>query len=134
MASLQAPDILTIYRRLSGALPQAPDDDAAIDSTAIDSARLAQAIRDHHANVQYYPGVYEQGAALFDSLLNESPFPSHQAATAFMALYTFLRLNGLDLDVEFDSVLVDIVERGAGRVQVAALLEEHARPIKQAHS
>jgi prophage maintenance system killer protein len=97
VAFLEAADVIAINRGLSGASPQAIDDKSDPD---FDWRLLRDAINRHKNRVEQYPGVYEQGAALWHSLANASPFESHQAETAFLALYAFMRENGLEFDVD----------------------------------
>jgi prophage maintenance system killer protein len=123
VAHLQAADILAIHRSLTGATPAAPDDESDPD---YDWRRLQDAIDRHQNKVENYPGPYEQGAALWQSLTLASPFTSFQTETAFLALYAFLRVNGLELDVD-DSHVADFVSaKSPTQAEMAVFLGRHA--------
>lgn len=125
MAFLEAADVISINRALRGEPAQAIDDESDPDYVWW---RLRDAINRHKNKVEHYPGAYEQGAALWHSLAYASPFMSHKAETAFLALYAFIRENGLVFDVD-ESYVADFI--GAGKrtqAEMAVFLGRHCHP------
>ena len=45
----------------------------------------------------YYQGLFEEAAALWESLAQNHPFVDGNKRTAFAAMYTFLAINGVPL-------------------------------------
>lgn len=125
MAFLEPADVIAINRGLSGAPPQAIDD---ISDPDYDWHLLRDAINRHKNRGEQYPGVYEQGAALWHSLANASPFESHKAETAFLALYAFMRENGFEFDVDEAYVSDFIGVRDPTQAQMAVFLGKHCIP------
>ena len=51
-----------------------------------------------------YDDVSAEAAALWESLAQTHPFHAGNAATAFAAMYSFLRLNGYDISADAEAV------------------------------
>lgn len=51
-----------------------------------------------------YDDISAEAAALWESLAQTHPFHAANAATAFAAMYSFLRLNGFDISADADDV------------------------------
>lgn len=59
----------------------------------------------------YYDGLLPQAAALWESLAQNHCFVDGNKRTSFAVMYTFLRVNGVDITAEADSILGFITER-----------------------
>jgi death on curing protein len=77
----------------------------------------------------YYADVIEEAAALWESLSQNHPFIDGNKRTAFAATYTFLAVNGLQLNADAEETygfMIDLYERGAFRFEhLAAWLRAH---------
>lgn len=79
----------------------------------------------------YYRDVIEEGAALFESLVQNHPFVDGNKRVAFAVMDVFLRVDGHDLvieDVAAHTHLVGLMERGElDLAAIDAWLREHVR-------
>jgi death on curing protein len=68
--------------------------------------------------IGYYHTIVEEAAALMESLANNHPFLDGNKRIAFAAAYTFLVINGHDLDVQTDvaaDFVIGALDRGEFR-------------------
>jgi death on curing protein len=72
----------------------------------------------------YYNNLSEEAAALLESLVNNHAFPDGDKRVGFVAMHTFLLMNGFDLDVSSKAAyqfMIKTMEEGKFRF---ALLHE----------
>lgn len=81
----------------------------------------------------YYRDVVEEAAALFESLVQNHPFVDGNKRVAFAVMDVFLRVNGVDLeidDLEAHAHLIGLMEREAlDLTAVDAWLRQHVRTM-----
>ncbi|QWU16458.1 death on curing protein [Paenibacillus sophorae] len=76
-----------------------------------------------------YPSLFEKAAALLESLVKNHSFHNGNKRTAYLAVKSFLMVNGYHLKmvrlfaVEF---IVDIAKDGYSFEQIASILREHS--------
>ena len=82
----------------------------------------------------YYKDIVEEAAALFESLSQNHPFIDGNKRAAGMAMFTFLKLNGLEpIVAEFD-YYVKMMEVASGRMskdELAAWLQTAAKSLDE---
>jgi death-on-curing protein len=104
------------------------------DATIRDAGLLASAAARPRATVfgtDAYPSFYEKAAALLHSLARNHALVDGNKRLAWSATRVFCLLNGRDLVFTVDDAEAMVVAVAAGELDVpdlAALLEEHARP------
>ena len=83
----------------------------------------------------YYIDLFEEAAALFESLAQNHPFVDGNKRTAITATAIFLVLNGYKLafeDLEAYQWLMTLYEHGTvTRIAIEAWLRQHASPIEE---
>jgi len=88
----------------------------------------------HRPQTGYYPDLVACAAALFESLLMNSPFVDGNKRTAFFSADVFLRLNGHVLRVEARAVheqLMSLMQSGnADLGHLDAWLREHVERLE----
>lgn len=81
----------------------------------------------------YYADVFEEAAALFESLSQNHPFVDGNKRTAIAATGVFLLLNGYKLvfnDLEAYDWLIDLYKRGRiSKTNIEPWLREHAKAL-----
>lgn len=81
----------------------------------------------------YYADVFEEAAALFESLSQNHPFVDGNKRTAITATGVFLLLNGYKLvfnDLEAYDWLIDLYKRGRiSKTNIELWLREHAKAL-----
>jgi death-on-curing protein len=104
------------------------------DATIRDAGLFASAAARPRATVfgtDAYPSFYEEAAALLHSLARNHALVDGNKRLAWSATRVFCLLNGRDLVFTVDDAEAMVVAVAAGELDVpdlAALLEEHARP------
>ena len=95
------------------------------DLAALDAALM-------RPQLGYYENLFDEAAALMESLANNHPFVDGNKRVAFFATDTFLRLNGLELEVDDDQAyafMMGLFDEGAFRFErLRPWLERHAVP------
>jgi death-on-curing protein len=83
----------------------------------------------------YYADLFEEAAALFESLLQNHPFLDGNKRTAITATAVFLMLNGCKLmfqDLEAYNWLTKLHEEGkVRRAAIETWLRQHASPLEK---
>lgn len=70
-----------------------------------------------------YPGLEQKAAALMYSLCQNHPFADGNKRLAFTATRTFLRLNGMDLDVQTSAAAEFMTAMARGEISVEKATE-----------
>lgn len=97
---------------------------------------LLEAVLARPRNVRAYgqePDLSELAAALTGALVRDHPFVDGNKRTALMAAYTFLAINGHELDAPEPEAAAIIRARAAGDLsdeKFAAWLRDHAHPAE----
>src|SRR5580700_5007485 len=82
----------------------------------------------------YYADLIEEASALWESLSQNHPFVDGNKRTAFAAMYTFLRVNGYDIVVGAEDLVIDFVsdlyETNGFRFEaLVPWLRKHTAPV-----
>lgn len=81
----------------------------------------------------YYSDLFEEGAALFESLSQDHPFVDGNKRTAITATGVFLLLNGYKLlfnDLEAFNWLIHLYETGrVSKTIIEPWLRQHSKPL-----
>jgi hypothetical protein len=130
---LQPSDLLAINRALTG------DPEIGVNAKGVDLNALIRATerpqepKDLNAFPDYelFPTMYDKAGVLLDELLSRPPFQDQNAATAVIAVFVFLRQNGVEMDID-EAALLGYIEEGQlprGYPASALFLGSHdARP------
>jgi len=76
-----------------------------------------------------YPILFEKAAVLTESLVKNHCFHNGNKRTAYLALKTFLRINGIQLKMERSFAVEFMVEIATGKYstpEMARILQEHS--------
>ena len=96
-----------------------------------DEGALASALM--RPQLGYYDSLFQEAAALMESLANNYPFVDGNMRVAFFATDTFLRLNGHFIDCDNDeayALFMGMFEAGTFRfAELNAWLEEKVEPL-----
>ena len=96
-----------------------------------DEGALASALM--RPQLGYYDSLFQEAAALMESLANNYPFVDGNKRVAFFATDTFLRLNGHFIDCDNDEAyafLMGMFEAGTFRfAELNSWLKEKVEPV-----
>lgn len=79
-----------------------------------------------------YPTLFDKAAALVDSLAKNHSFHNGNKRTAYVAVKSFLMINGYHLKLEREfavNFMVDIVKGEYSLVEIAEIFQEHCHRI-----
>ena len=116
---LNVEEALVIYVEIIGASNVLEPD--VRDLAALESA-LAQP-RQTFDGKDLYPTIEEKAAALLYSLCNNHPFTDGNKRVAFIAMRTFLRSNGFDVDCETHATIDFVMSVASGDASTEKILD-----------
>lgn len=67
-----------------------------------DAGALESAL--YRAQSGYYENIFQEAAALWESLAQNHPFLDGNKRTAFASVYTFLRINGHYIETDWETI------------------------------
>jgi death-on-curing protein len=125
---LSSAAVLFLHERLMGEFGGSP-------GIRDEGAVLAALARPHATfdGQPLYPGLFEKGAALLESLCVNHPFIDGNKRVAFAGTGLFLELNGWRLKAspdEAESFILSVAAGQAGKEEIRIWLEAHSSPIR----
>lgn len=77
-----------------------------------------------------YPSLFDKAAVLLESLVKNHCFVNGNKRTAYLVAKSFLRMNGIHLEMDRGHAvqfMVDIAEGKHGWKEIAGILKQHSR-------